>query len=75
MKADLLAVGFTGDLIYPSDVIREMVDVHRTVNDHSAFFEVDTRYGHDGFLVEFEKWGDKIKAWLDGCSLNSSHSI
>jgi homoserine O-acetyltransferase len=75
MKADLLAVGFTGDLIYPSDVIREMVNVHRTVNDHSAFFEVDTRYGHDGFLVEFEKWGDKIKTWLEGHSLKPHRSI
>jgi homoserine O-acetyltransferase len=66
LKAPLLGIGFRGDLLYPPEMIRQMVEVHRTVQPASAFFEVETEYGHDGFLTEFEKWGGRIREWLNG---------
>ncbi|MGV3487117.1 MAG: homoserine O-acetyltransferase MetX [Tuberibacillus sp.] len=66
IKADLLAVGFKGDLIYPSENILKMAEIHQLYNKNTTFFEVETRYGHDGFLVEFEKWGGKVREWLNG---------
>lgn len=66
LKPVLHAIGFSGDLLYPPSEIKEMVDIHRMVNTGSSFIERPTIFGHDGFLVEFEKWGGYIKEWLHG---------
>jgi homoserine O-acetyltransferase/O-succinyltransferase len=66
LKANLLGIGYGGDLIYPPQTIQEMVEVHQAFNKNSTFIEVNTHYGHDGFLVEFDKWGRHIKEWLSG---------
>lgn len=64
LKADLLGVGYKGDLIYSAEDIQKMVETHQQWNKSSTFFEVETNFGHDGFLVEFEKWGRQVKEWL-----------
>ena len=57
MKANVLAIGFKGDLIYPPEELEKLF-YH---GSSSQFYLVDTKFGHDGFLVEFEKWGPHIK--------------
>ncbi|MET3697612.1 homoserine O-acetyltransferase [Bacillus oleivorans] len=61
IQAKVLALGFKGDLLYETLRIAEFTEA---VPDGS-FFEVDTIFGHDGFLVEFEKWGPLIKRTLE----------
>lgn len=64
-KAKVIAIAFTHDLIYPIDEIRSFT--HLIPDNH--FYMVNTQFGHDGFLTEFEKWGSiltihlEAKAW------------
>lgn len=64
-KAKVIAIAFTHDVIYPADVIRSFVDFI----PNQQFYMVNTYFGHDGFLTEFEKWGSiltihlEAKAW------------
>ncbi|GEL77704.1 homoserine O-acetyltransferase [Tenuibacillus multivorans] len=56
-RVPIFALGFKKDLLYPpTELNRFVVDVQE-VGGYAEFYEVDTMYGHDGFLVEFEKWG------------------
>lgn len=66
LKIPMYAFGFQGDLLYPPEVLKELANEHQEVNGESRFYEVETKFGHDGFLVEFEKWGSKIKECLHG---------
>ncbi|HWO76590.1 MAG TPA: homoserine O-acetyltransferase [Bacillus sp. (in: firmicutes)] len=61
IQAKVLALGFKGDLLYETSRIAEFAAT--VPNGH--FFEVDTVFGHDGFLVEFDKWGPHIKRALE----------
>lgn len=64
-KAKVIAIAFTHDVIYPLEAIRSFTDF--IPNHH--FYMVNTTFGHDGFLTEFEKWGSiltihlEAKAW------------
>ncbi|MFC4410839.1 homoserine O-acetyltransferase [Chungangia koreensis] len=60
-KAKVAAIGFTYDLIYPSERIREFT--HSVPNGN--FHLVHTKFGHDGFLTEYSKWGFIIQANLE----------
>jgi homoserine O-acetyltransferase len=30
----------------------------------SAYYEIDSLYGHDGFLIEFERIGKILQDWM-----------
>lgn len=57
IRANVLALGFKGDLLYEPERIREFTQQIK----EGTYVEVDTIFGHDGFLVEFEKWSHLIK--------------
>jgi homoserine O-acetyltransferase len=52
-EAKVIAMAFTHDLLYPPE------DVHSFTNliPNHQFYLVNTKFGHDGFLAEFDKWG------------------
>nr|WP_277673834.1 homoserine O-acetyltransferase [Piscibacillus halophilus] len=63
-RAPIFALSFNKDLLYPpSELKRFVIDVQET-GGYAEFYEVDTIFGHDGFLVEFEKWGPFIQEKL-----------
>ncbi|WP_019413419.1 homoserine O-acetyltransferase [Paenisporosarcina sp. TG20] len=59
-EAKVIAVAFTHDLIYPPDDIKSFVQLIPTHQYHI----VNTRFGHDGFLTEFENWGSILTGYL-----------
>lgn len=59
-QAKVIGIGYKGDLIYPPSLMKQFVCEVRD----GTFYEVDTKYGHDGFLVEFDKWGPMIQHHL-----------
>ncbi|HET7627555.1 MAG TPA: homoserine O-acetyltransferase [Bacillales bacterium] len=65
-RAPLFAFSFQGDLLYPPDPLKQLADWHRNAGKEAHFFEVETKFGHDGFLVEFERWAWKLKGCLHG---------
>ncbi|MFC7063293.1 homoserine O-acetyltransferase MetX [Halobacillus seohaensis] len=52
-QAQLYTISFQHDLLYPKELIEDFsADVPNSQHHH-----VQTDYGHDGFLVEFDQWG------------------
>ncbi|MDL4839296.1 homoserine O-acetyltransferase MetX [Aquibacillus rhizosphaerae] len=60
----LHAIGYSGDLLFPTSELKQLVEHLQVTDKITTFDEVDTRFGHDGFLVEFEKWGARIEQHL-----------
>lgn len=56
----VFSISYTHDLLYPAE---EMIPWLK--NQLDAKWEiVETDFGHDGFLVEFEKWGSLVERFL-----------
>jgi homoserine O-acetyltransferase/O-succinyltransferase len=57
----ILAISYEHDLIYEPSLIREFTDL----TPNCIYHHVPTKFGHDGFLTEYEKWGSTVKRFLD----------
>ncbi len=64
IQAPIITIGFKGDMLYPPEVIKEFTEAYRKMGKEASYFEIDTEYGHDGFLVEFERWAGFVKKGL-----------
>lgn len=60
IQAEVHAFGYEGDLLYPPEAIEDFVKHTR----FGTYYSIQTDFGHDGFLVEFEKWGPYVKEAL-----------
>lgn len=58
--AKVINIAFTHDLLYPTDHVHAFA--HLVPN--GQFCMVNTDFGHDGFLTEFEKWGTILTTHL-----------
>ncbi|QFT88528.1 Homoserine O-acetyltransferase [Bacillus sp. THAF10] len=65
ISATVCFISFKGDLLYPGSLVSKAVAYLQSINKDSTHLEVETMFGHDGFLVEFEKWGDTIKNLIE----------
>ncbi|WP_339060825.1 homoserine O-acetyltransferase [Tepidibacillus marianensis] len=66
VKASITAIGFRGDLLYPPKELEKLVNHYQQIGGKAQFYEVNTLFGHDGFLVEFDKWSYHVKEGLYG---------
>ena len=64
VKADLLVISFTSDWLYPSSQSREMVRALKVDDADVSYVEIQSDYGHDAFLVEFEDQTRAISNYL-----------
>ncbi len=53
--ADVLAVSFSSDWLYPPAKVKEIAKAARRAGKRASYYEVSSDYGHDAFLVESEK--------------------
>lgn len=61
LEVEIFALSFTHDLLYPSELM-----VPWLKSQPRADWEIiETKFGHDGFLVEFDKWSGSIKGKLE----------
>ncbi|MDY0407962.1 homoserine O-acetyltransferase [Virgibacillus soli] len=60
-EAPILTIGYGDDLIYEPDFIQKFSKEAPNCSYHF----VPTSFGHDGFLTEYEKWGNIIKEFLN----------
>ncbi|KMJ58272.1 homoserine acetyltransferase [Bacillus sp. LL01] len=65
VEAKVCMFSFTGDLLYPPQLAKNAIEQLKELNKEAEFIEVETIFGHDGFLVEFEKWGQHVKSLLE----------
>lgn len=73
VTASFLVITFTSDWLYPSYQSKQLVKSLKTNDLDVSFVEIDTKYGHDSFLVEIgaqsklvanylkKVWNERIK--------------
>ncbi|OCA83303.1 homoserine O-acetyltransferase [Bacillus sp. FJAT-27225] len=64
INAKTLLIGYTGDLLYPPEHVKETAEALQEAGKDAAYVEVSTDFGHDGFLAEYSKWGGVLQAAL-----------
>ena len=62
IKARTLVVGIRSDILFPPS---EQQFLARHIPD-AAYEEIDSLYGHDGFLIEFRPLTGIIRKWMSG---------
>jgi len=62
VKAKTLVIGISSDLLFP---VEEQKLIAQHIPD-AHFEEIDSTYGHDGFLIEFEAMRNGIIRWRKG---------
>lgn len=60
LKQPALIIGITSDILCPPE---EQLFLSQHL-PHATYHEIDSSYGHDGFLIEFEKIGKILCDWL-----------
>ncbi|MDQ0352265.1 homoserine O-acetyltransferase [Alkalibacillus filiformis] len=65
LEVPVVALGFQHDLLYAPEAIKYFVDDINLLGGSADYYEVETIFGHDGFLVEFDKWGHIIEKALN----------
>lgn len=61
----VLVASYTSDWLYPSYQSIELVDALRVNNIDVTYNEMDSPYGHDSFLIDYEKLNPLINKFLD----------
>src|SRR5579862_2895133 len=64
IKVRFLVVSFTSDWLYPSYQSLEIVSALRGRNCDVAYCNLESRYGHDAFLVEVNEQTELVRGFL-----------
>ena len=64
VTARFLVLGFSSDWLHPPYQLKEIVRALRATHKHVSYYEVESHYGHDAFLLEREKMEGIIGAFL-----------
>jgi len=65
ISAKILLIFFTSDWLFPEYQAREMLDILYELNKYVQVFKIESLYGHDAFLIEYEKLNPIIEQFLD----------
>ncbi len=63
-RSKLTLIGFKSDMMFMPEEMREIDEAMRGLGKDSKYYEIDSDYGHDAFLVELEKFQDIIEGVL-----------
>lgn len=63
--AKTLVVGVSSDILYPAYQQAELVRDLKNVGVRASYLEIDSPYGHDGFLIDFHLLRPMLKDFLD----------
>jgi homoserine O-acetyltransferase len=67
VKSELHLISFKNDLLFKNFEMRELDDVLNTIeNKNHTYIDIDSDYGHDAFLVELEKFDERVRSILNG---------
>jgi homoserine O-acetyltransferase len=64
MRAPLLSIGITSDILYPPHQSREIVEVARRAGVDAVYAEMDSPHGHDAFLIESDKLATLLRPFI-----------
>lgn len=71
IKSKLMIIAFKSDWIYPPYQSREIVKACKVNGIDVTYCEIDSTYGHDAFLLEFDEETHLIKHFLSKVSRSS----
>lgn len=66
IQAKLLSIGIASDLLFPTYLQRETVDLVKAAGGEARYVEMTSIWGHDAFLVDWDEIGGVVGAFLDG---------
>ena len=67
VKSELHLISFKNDALFKNFEMKELDDVLNEVgNKNHHYVDIDSDYGHDAFLVELDKFEDKVRNILNG---------
>ncbi len=61
-----LAIGVHTDILFPVQQQQEIADGLRAGGCNTRFLPLDSPQGHDAFLVDIERFGPAVRAFLEG---------
>jgi homoserine O-acetyltransferase len=64
LRAPLLSVGVSSDILYPPHQAREIVDLAVAAGVEADYAELDSPHGHDAFLIEHDQLAHVIAPFL-----------
>jgi homoserine O-acetyltransferase/O-succinyltransferase len=64
LRAQLLSVGVTSDILYPPHQSHEIVELAEQAGLPAAYAELDSPHGHDAFLIETDQLGEIIRTFI-----------
>ena len=67
VRSQLYLIGFSGDLLFLPEEMQRVDEMMEAIGkgELSEYYEVDSDYGHDAFLVELDKFSDYINDILE----------
>lgn len=65
INGKLLVMAFKSDWLYPIYQSKEIVKALQQAGKDVSYIEIDTNYGHDAFLLEYEKMAPNIASFID----------
>jgi len=66
IKAKILFITFSSDFLFPEYQTEELVSLMNKTGSPPEWARIESDYGHDAFLVEFDEQTKAIKKFLDG---------
>jgi homoserine O-acetyltransferase len=63
-QARVLIIGINSDILFPTYQQREMVRFLHNIGVDVSYFEINSPYGHDAFLIEYEQMIPAIRGFV-----------
>ena len=64
LRAPLLSVGVSSDILYPPHQAREIVHLAAGAGAEADYAELDSPHGHDAFLIESDQLAEVVRPFL-----------
>ncbi|MGI8663969.1 MAG: homoserine O-acetyltransferase MetX [Acidimicrobiales bacterium] len=64
VAAPVLALGVSSDVLYPTYQQQEIVELVRAGGGRAEYQTIESRHGHDGFLIEIDQVGEAVATFL-----------
>lgn len=69
IRAKLLVIGIRSDLLFPTYQQKEIVDISEELGKDVSYYEMDSPWGHDAFLVDHHMIDGVVRGFLAGLSV------
>jgi homoserine O-acetyltransferase len=64
VRARVLMIGINSDILFPTYLQLEIVRFLRGIGVDASYFEINSPYGHDAFLIEYEQMAPPLRGFL-----------